>query len=200
MGRAILSDVDLVSSPAALPSSPERPRDARILNELARAGAGRIGFQALRRSLDLHPQALARSLRQLQSAGLVERDASGYRLARPVPASESPSVPAKPVFASLVPPFVDRRILVERLERRWFQGLRWYGLLQESDEQVLVWSTEDGSAHVRLRVGRQLVGVEVQSVRPGPDPLVHVAPLMAALAAYYGDAAKNAIEVPRTAG
>lgn len=176
------------------------PRGERILATLAEAGGGRIGFQALRRSLGLHPQALARTLRSLQSEGLVAKDAMGYRLVRPAPRNpELPSIASQPVFAAFLPPFVEPRTLVDRLERRWFQGLRWYGVLESGPETTLVWTTEDQSAHVRVRFADRLVGIEVQPLKPGVEAFAHVAPLLGALAAYYADAAKAAVAVPRAA-
>lgn len=183
------------------PASENRPRDERILAELGRAGGGRIGFQALRRSLSLHPQALARTLRHLQAAGLVDRDGTGYRLLRPVAEPpQVPMVPAHPVFAALLPPFIDPKVLADRLARRWFQGLRWYGILEEGAERVLVWTTEGQAAHVRVRFADRLVGIEVQPMQAGVEAFAHVAPLMGALATYYGDAAKAAFDVRRPAG
>src|SRR5687768_14684670 len=74
---------------AGIDQLPERERD--VLTELARAQGGRIGFQALRRRLGLHPQALTRTLRHLETSGFIQRDDLGYGLLRAVPNQDLPA-------------------------------------------------------------------------------------------------------------
>ncbi|HEX9816239.1 MAG TPA: MarR family transcriptional regulator, partial [Candidatus Thermoplasmatota archaeon] len=51
-----------------------RDREKTVLEELARVNGGHIAFQALRRRLGLHPQALTRTLRSLESSGWIRHD------------------------------------------------------------------------------------------------------------------------------
>ena len=180
--------VPYVRGSAAAPE-PLAPREQAIVDELAREGDARIAFQGLRRRLGLHPQALIRSLRSLQSQGYVAREPDGYRLARADGTSASGAVgdaSFQPIFAAVVPSQLDASCLADQLSHRWFQGLRWYGRSRRAGEQLLVWNLEGSGQSVRLRVTNGLLGLEVEPApNGGPLPYDRVAPLLEAVAAFY---------------
>lgn len=164
-----------------------RDREKTVLEELARAHGGHIAFQALRRRLGLHPQALTRTLRSLESSGWIHHDDLGYRIATPDTAGAQLPVTSErvPVFAALVPPHLLPQHVVDQLRQRWFNGLRWFGVTETPSETVLTWTTEADGRPVRLRVSTTMIGVELDG-REANEDLAHVAPLMQALAVIYG--------------
>jgi hypothetical protein len=194
--------------PLALHDLADRERD--VLQELGRDADARVAFQGLRRRLRLHPQALTRTLRSLERAGFVLHDEKGYFVA---PARRDlvqsplspPSQPLRPVFAALLPPHVDFKHLADQLSRRWFQGLRWYGVTEHAGEYVLHWLMDPNGANVRLRITARAIGLELEaSGSNAPMPYEAVAPIMQAVATFYarGKPTQTEIptEIPTTAG
>ncbi|HVL47481.1 MAG TPA: MarR family transcriptional regulator [Candidatus Thermoplasmatota archaeon] len=167
-------------------------RELSILTELAREGDARVAFQGLRRRLDVHQQALVRTLRRLESRGLVARDPAGYRLTEAgFAALEGRSVSPVPgasitLVSALLPPHVEAEAVAELLGRRWFRGLRWYGQSGGPGEIVLTWTTEAEGARVRVRAGAGTVTVE-SDVPPGGHPRFAGAhAVLSAIAELYG--------------
>lgn len=207
------SGLALVSTTRSLPdltTNELRERDLAVLQELA-ATPGQVAFQGLRRRLGLHPQALVRTLRHLQREGLVEREGREYRLTAVglqtlsgrLPQTRLPSL--RPVLMAMLPPHVEAPQAVARLERRWFQGLRWYGLFRQDNVAWLAWRTETDGRLVTLRIQNGFVALELE---PGPSGLPAfevVSPLLQALSTLYGSATarkalRDADALPRTAG
>lgn len=176
-------------------------RERAILASLPAEGAGRVAFQGLRRRLDLHQQALTRTLRRLQRYDLVEGDDDGYyRLggernpprhrgccgARPGQA---------PVALGVLPSHLDAERVRDHLGGRWFQGLRWYGWRRGPGGLELQWLTEPRNDLVTLHLDahRYAVHAEVEEP-PGAGAgaaAASTAPLLAALAELFpgGDGA-----------
>ena len=159
-------------SPSAGPVEGLRERDQAILCELARGDDAQVGFQGLRRRLDLHQEALRRSLGRLERDGYVRRHPHGYGLTPKGSAVFEGDVSrhidrrTTPVAQVILPADLDAVDLVDSLSRRWFRGLRWYGLTQGPGETTLMWETEPEGGLVRLRVG---VGTATAEVAAAPD-------------------------------
>jgi DNA-binding MarR family transcriptional regulator len=117
----------------------------------------RTAFQGLRRKLGLHQQALTRTLRRLERNGAVERDERGYALTTQGKAALQGIVPVArradllPVLQALLPPSVTADDVAQRLARRWFRDLRWYGRADAPGEVTLSWLTVDAGRLVRVR-------------------------------------------------
>lgn len=170
-----------------LPALDLAGREQDVVQELGRFGDARIAFQGLRRRLGLHPQALTRTLRSLERAGIVGHDERGYFV---IPkhrraAATGPDASYRPVFAAILPPHVEPKRLAQQLSRRWFQGLRWYGITEQPGEFLLHWILESDHASVRLRVTHRGVGLELEDGSSGL-PFEAAAPILQAVAAYYG--------------
>jgi DNA-binding HxlR family transcriptional regulator len=153
------------------------PLDERELAVVAALRAEeRTAFQGLRRKLGLHQQALTRTLRRLERQGVVERDARGYALTAQgksavkaiVPlATARKNVDLLPVLQALLPPTVTADDVAERLARRWFRDLRWYGRSDATPGEVaLSWLTVDTGALVRVRFAHGMAVLEVE-LAPG---------------------------------
>lgn len=170
-------------------------RDWKILMELAGGDDSLVGFQGIKRRLDLHPEALRRSLSRLVRSGEVEKTDGGYRLSESghnrIRGVELPRTARRPVpvAAFLLPSRISLDVLAERFSGRWFDGLHWYGVEPSPGQTVLKWLTHS-EAFVTLRVGAGVVRVEAAG-QDGPDALVEAAaPLVAAVASWlrHGEA------------
>lgn len=149
------------------------PRQVRVLWELSRLGDATVAFSGVRRRLDLHPQALTRTLDRLVQADLVARTDDGYRLTdagfRSVACCAGEAGPrTAPLFAAVVPPHLDPDDVADRLAGRWFQGLHWYGRADGPGEVTLAWLTDPDARIVRLRMVGGTLTVEAE-VDPGQD-------------------------------
>ena len=148
-------------------------REFDVLAELARQEEGRTAFQGLRRRLGLHQQALTRTLRRLERHGVVEHDSQGYALTgqghaalrgrAPLAARRSEVLP---LLQALLPPSVTAEDVADRLARRWFRDLRWYGRADGASGTTLSWLTVDRGLLVRVRFQAGMAVLEVE-VPPG---------------------------------
>jgi DNA-binding MarR family transcriptional regulator len=167
-------------------------REVAVLRELGVDSETRVAFQGLRRRLELHQEALSRTLRRLERDGLVDRGQGGYRLTEQGFAAlrGAPQGPAREtltVVQAVLPPNVGPGGVLQHLGRRWFRGLRWYGQAEAPDETTLTWLAEPGNAKVRVRVAGGTLTLEVE-VMPGDAPrsLGAARGVLAALAELYG--------------
>lgn len=142
-------------------------REMDVVQELAR-GEGRTAFQGLRRRLGIHQQALTRTLRRLERQGVVERAADGYALTGHGLAAvrQKPALARTgdilPILQALLPPSVTAEDVADRLARRWFRDLRWYGRSDGPSGITLSWLSVDRGALVRVRFASGLAVLEVE--------------------------------------
>lgn len=182
------ADVGQAHPHAYAPALEDRERS--VLAELGRESEAWVSFQGLRRTLGVHQQALARVLRRLEAQGLVAHGGQGYQLtaAGHAALSGAPGVVARaqlPVLQALLPSHVDARAVAEQLSRRWFGGLRWYGMSEGPGEWTLHWMA--GRARVTMRVATGSVHVEVEDgVEEAARTFAALRPILAALAEVYG--------------
>lgn len=189
-----MPEADQAPLPAASPAPvqaglEERERD--ILSELAREVDAWVTFQGLRRQLGVHQQALARTLRRLESSGLISHAGKGYQLTdagfavlRGSKASLAPR-PVVPILQALLPPHVSVGDVAAQLSRRWFGGLRWYGQSEGPGETTLHWMAERARVTVRISPGSVTLEVEDEPGSPA-KPFAAARPVLAALAELYG--------------
>jgi hypothetical protein len=144
--------------------------DERVLTAL-QGLSGRLAFSGLRRVLGTHPESLSRSLRRLEREGLVERVDGAYRaLTRPPTVGAGSDRDLRSIAEIDLPPGTGSQELLGRLTGRWFGTLRWVGLLERADGELLAWARRDGEGLVLLGVSRGVLRVYVPSFREGDDP------------------------------
>lgn len=177
-------------APLGAPTPPLEDRERSVLAELAREMDAWVTFQGLRRQLGVHQQALARTLRRLESQGLLAHDGKGYQLTDQGSAAlrgERVAPPRRdvlPLLQALLPPHVQPGDVARQLSRRWFGDLRWYGQSEGPGETSLHWMA--GKARVTVRVAPGSVHLEVEN-DPGEPARAYsaVRPLLGALAELY---------------
>lgn len=180
--------------PAAAPSFDAgalEDRERIVLDELGREVDAWVTFQGLRRQLGVHQQALSRTLRRLESAGLVQHDGKGYQLTdrgatalqgRPL----APAAKTMTVLEAVLPPHMSAADVTAQLSRRWFGGLRWYAQSEGPGETSLHWVPETGRGRVTVRVSGATLSLELQGDAGSPASYAAMRPVLAALAELYG--------------
>lgn len=133
--------------------------------------SGRLAFSGLRRVLGTHPESLSRSLRRLEREGLVEHADGGYRaLVAPATVDARTDRVLRSIARIDLPPGTDPRILLGRLAGRWFGTLRWVGLLERPEGELLAWARRDGGELVLLGLNRGVLTVYAPGAREGDEP------------------------------
>ena len=146
-----------------------RGLDERVLSAL-QSLPGRIAFSGLRRVLRAHPESLSRSLRRLEREGQVERSHDGYRVVRPR-REEAPGVleGLRAIARIELPPGALPDTVFGRISGRWFGSLRWVGVVDGPQGQLLTWARRDGSGPVLLGIHRGVLRVYVRDDEPSDD-------------------------------
>jgi hypothetical protein len=109
------------------------------------------------RSLNIHQQSLARALDRLEDLGLIERSTSGFRLTKDGKSMTSnhhflkeninTNIQRKysPLLQTYIPIRIKTSEIAENLVGKWFDKLRWAGLLNDGSLYILQWvSVENG--------------------------------------------------------
>lgn len=144
--------------------------DERVLTTL-QSLSGRLAFSGLRRYLGTHPESLSRSLRRLEREGLVQRVDGGYRALTPAPTVDAAADRGLRSIAQVeLPPGTRPQEFLGRLAGRWFGALRWVGLLERPDGELLAWARRDGGGLVLLGLRGPTLCIYLPSLREDDDP------------------------------
>ena len=157
-----------------------REHDREVLEFLSKDPAAQVAFQGIRRRLGIHPEQLSRALHRLAEDDLVQKTEVGYRVTPKALTIFSPkewisSRPGVTILQTYLPADVDVRALVASLRGSWIGPLRWYGLVESSEELRLSWALEDESIQldVRIHAGALAIAANVEA----PDRLDEAARL-----------------------
>ena len=153
-----------------------RMNDNKILSLLNRdTGSNYYSFRGLMRKLNLHQQSLARSLIRLVDLGLIEKSDTGYKLTKDGilvlskgNAKSSHNTKNGKEFIQLlqtyIPVNVKSRDLIHALIGKWFNNLRWTGLIESELGCMLQWISDDGSFQVNLRIVCDYIVIETNAI------------------------------------
>jgi hypothetical protein len=175
-----------------------RESDREVLELLRNEPSSAVGFQGLKRRLGLHPEKLSRALRRLARDDLVEKTELGYRIgdrARTLlsPTAMKPATPSIPILQTFLPPEVDLQGLATYLRGKWFGPLRWYGLMETSEELTLSWLSEDDAIQIdaRLRTGALSIDAHFSEASQFPAATMAGHELFQHIAQAYGRVRMN---------
>ncbi len=147
-----------------------REHDREVLEFLSQDPAAQVAFQGIRRRLGIHPEQLSRALHRLADDDLVQKTEVGYRVTRKALSIFSPKEwtsarPGVTVLQTYLPADIDVRGLVASLRGTWVGPLRWYGVVESSEEVRLSWALEDESIHldVHVHAGQLSITADVES-------------------------------------
>lgn len=150
--------------------------DSKILSLLNQeAGSNYYSFTGLMRKLNLHQQSLVRSLNRLQDLGLIDRSNKGYTLSKngiltlsknSVMGSIDKTIRGKEYILLLqtyIPIKIRTKEIIHGLMGKWFNNLRWAGLIENEMECILQWISDDNSFQINLRIISGCIVIETNA-------------------------------------
>lgn len=162
--------------------NPEGSLDAEDLDDREREVLGILSsnhdtfysFQGLRRRLGIHQETLARTLKRLEEANMIERTSEGYRINETNKlfsfSVNTQELPAQPVIEAFLPAQADVTILFQKLRGRWFSDFRWLGYSREAGSVSMRWVSEDGRHQVQAQIGEGKIKITSEAHNGQDDP------------------------------
>lgn len=136
-------------------------------------------FRGIMRKTNLHQQSLSRSLRRLESLELVEKTMMGYKIRKECKTQLSKrhgtnfhstqiKIPIESAgFTQLIQTHVPHDLMtsdiVAALTGKWFDTLRWLGLVEGDNEYLLQWISTDHKILVNLRILSRYIIIETNA-------------------------------------
>jgi DNA-binding transcriptional ArsR family regulator len=157
-----------VNSSKSILTSELRSNDNRILSLLSRESGSNYSFRGLMRSLNLHQQSLTRALNRLEYLGLIEKSSSGYKLSKntetTLPKHIISGIPVgmgkqySQLMQTYIPINIKTSDIVKHLIGKWFDKLRWAGLVGGEAGYTLQWISTDNEENARTTVLSNEIG------------------------------------------
>jgi predicted transcriptional regulator len=151
--------------------------DSKILSLLNQeSGSNYYSFTGLMRKLNLHQQSLARALNRLQDLGLVDRSNKGYTLTKNgiLTLSKNSVMGAVDktrrgkeyiqLLQTYIPIKIKAKEIIHSLIGKWFNNLRWAGLIENETEYMLQWISDDNSFQINLRIISGYIVIETNAI------------------------------------
>ena len=144
--------------------------DNKILSLLNQHSGSYFSFKGLMRKLNLHQQSLTRALNRLEELGLIQRSVNGYKLNKSEQKSEI-SVPEKrkrgeymQLLQTYIPKGIQTEEIVQALNGRWFNRIRWIGLTESEFGYMLQWINEDNTFQINVRIICDHIIIETNAI------------------------------------
>lgn len=154
-----------------------RNNDSKILSLLYQDNCSKqYSFKGLMRKLSLHQQSLTRALHRLEDLGLVEKSEAGYKLSKNRKIIHIPKSMQKdlikirneneflPLIHTYIPINIGADQIVAELVGKWFNKLRWYGLIKNETGYVLQWISDDKIFQVNLKITSNYITIETDAI------------------------------------
>lgn len=166
--------------------------DTKILSFLNQETGANYSFKGLLRKLNLHQQSLTRALSRLEDLGLIEKSSLGYKLSKngeSIMTLSTKSNSEKRVGAleegeeeeeeeevekkkngyvqllqTYVPIDIKSDEIVHALIGKWFNNLRWIGMIEsETGEYMLQWINDNNTFQIILRIISKFLIIETNA-------------------------------------
>jgi DNA-binding HxlR family transcriptional regulator len=162
--------------------------DTKILSFLNQETGANYSFKGLLRKLNLHQQSLSRALSRLEDLGLIEKSSLGYKLSKngesimtlstksnmekrigALEEGEQEEVEKKKngyvqLLQTYVPIDIKSDEIVHALIGKWFNNLRWIGMIEsETGEYMLQWINDNNTFQIILRVISKYLIIETNA-------------------------------------
>ena len=163
--------------------------DTKILSFLNQETGANYSFKGLLRKLNLHQQSLTRALSRLEDLGLIEKSSLGYKLSKNGESIMTLSTKSnvekrigaleegeqeeevekkKNGYVQLLQTYVPIDIksdeIVHALIGKWFNNLRWIGMIEsETGEYMLQWINDNNTFQIILRVISKYLIIETNA-------------------------------------
>jgi biotin operon repressor len=144
--------------------------DNKILSLLNQHTGSYFSFKGLMRKLNLHQQSLTRALNRLEQLGLIQRSVNGYKLnkreqkcAIGAP-DKSKRSEYKQLLQTYIPTGIQTEEIVRALNGRWFNRIRWIGLMESEIGYMLQWINEDNTFQINVRIIWDHIIIETNAI------------------------------------
>lgn len=144
--------------------------DNKILSLLNQHSGSYFSFKGLMRKLNLHQQSLTRALNRLEELGLIQRSVNGYKLIKWEQTSEI-NVHDKrrrgeymQLLQTYIPKGIQTEEIVQALNGRWFNRIRWIGLTESEFGYMLQWINEDNTFQINVRIICDHIIIETNAI------------------------------------
>jgi DNA-binding MarR family transcriptional regulator len=162
--------------------------DTKILSFLKQETGANYSFKGLLRKLNLHQQSLTRALSRLEDLGLIEKSSLGYKLSKngesimtlstksnsekrveALEEGEEEEVEKKKngyvqLLQTYVPIDIKSDEIVHALIGKWFNNLRWIGMIEsETGEYMLQWINDNNTFQIILRIISKYLIIETNA-------------------------------------
>ena len=162
--------------------------DTKILSFLNQETGANYSFKGLLRKLNLHQQSLTRALSRLEDLGLIEKSSLGYKLSKngesimtlstksnlekragALEEGEEEEVGKKKngyvqLLQTYVPIDIKSDEIVHALIGKWFNNLRWIGMIEsQTGEYMLQWINDNNTFQIVLRVISKYLIIETNA-------------------------------------
>jgi DNA-binding transcriptional ArsR family regulator len=162
--------------------------DTKILSFLNQETGANYSFKGLLRKLNLHQQSLTRALNRLEDLGLIEKSSLGYKLSKngesimtlstksnlekragALEEGEEEEVGKKKngyvqLLQTYVPIDIKSDEIVHALIGKWFNNLRWIGMIEsQTGEYMLQWINDNNTFQIVLRVISKYLIIETNA-------------------------------------
>jgi DNA-binding MarR family transcriptional regulator len=163
--------------------------DTKILSFLNQEHGANYSFKGLLRKLNLHQQSLTRALSRLEDLGLIEKSSLGYKLSKngesimtlsttksnsekrvgALEEGEEEEVEKKKngyvqLLQTYVPIDIKSDEIVHALIGKWFNNLRWIGMIEsETGEYMLQWMNDNNTFQIILRIISKFLIIETNA-------------------------------------
>ena len=162
--------------------------DTKILSFLNQETGANYSFKGLLRKLNLHQQSLTRALSRLEDLGLIEKSSLGYKLSKngesimtlstksnsekrvgALEEGEEEEVEKKKngyvqLLQTYVPIDIKSDEIVHALIGKWFNNLRWIGMIEsETGEYMLQWINDNNTFQIILRIISKYLIIETNA-------------------------------------
>ncbi|MCD6038527.1 MAG: hypothetical protein K0S67_2420 [Nitrososphaeraceae archaeon] len=163
--------------------------DTKILSFLNQETGANYSFKGLLRKLNLHQQSLTRALSRLEDLGLIEKSSLGYKLSKNGESimtlstksnlekragaleegEEEEEVGKKKngyvqLLQTYVPIDIKSDEIVHSLIGKWFNNLRWIGMIEsQTGEYMLQWINDNNTFQIVLRVISKYLIIETNA-------------------------------------
>jgi DNA-binding transcriptional regulator YhcF (GntR family) len=180
-----LKDVSLLSEEISKDLQPDPPtkttgesqliqdfhnNDNKILSLLHQHTGSYFSFKGLMRKLNLHQQSLTRALNRLEELGLIQRSVNGYKLNK-CDQKSAISLPDKrkrseymQLLQTYIPKGIQKEEIMQALNGRWFNRIRWIGLMESEFGYMLQWINEDNTFQINVRMISDHIIIETNAI------------------------------------
>lgn len=159
--------------------------DKKVLNLFNLDTNSEYSFNGMTKKLKMHQQSLSRALKRLEYLGIIEKTDAGYKLNKSSISYQTNNIDSKydtigrefiPVAKISFPHSVNFDIIINNMEGKWFDNLRWIGIRNRQSTKVLVWvfhTNQFNNFEVNMSVDYITKSIDIQTNAKSEQEKIH---------------------------